>query len=130
MPRLTALAAFALPLAASGCWREVVDEDFGQVFACAEADGATRFSVRSTCTTVTCDRDLEGSCAVEAADGEVDVTSRFSWFTATNPGRVCDLGCRALFVSCGALDLAPGTWELTHGDRVEAIAVPAPPCDD
>jgi hypothetical protein len=96
-------------------------EDQGTVCMTLEGD-VLEVSVRfPTCLSSSCSRALDTSCQFSSADGVLELTSQGAY--ESTGANECTDDCGALTARCSSTGIAPGEYELRHGDERATVTV-------
>jgi hypothetical protein len=96
-------------------------ENEGTVCLTLEGD-ELEVSVRfPTCLSSSCSRALDTSCHFSTADGVLELTSQGAF--ETTGASECTDDCGALTARCSSAGIAPGEYELRHGDERATVTV-------
>jgi hypothetical protein len=98
----------------------------GTIFLESNPDGTLEAGVVfPACLSSTCDTVLETRCDISVDGSNIVMTSYGSY--ATPKYGSCSSDCRLLIAYCASADpLAPGVYDLVHGDNQGSVTLPTP----
>lgn len=105
-------------------WEAQSLTDEGTVCVEGEADATATVTVDSNfCMSSSCDRNETGSCTATLDGSTINVTSSFSWETATG-AVACTDDCGRLATTCEVGPLPAGEYTVVHGGDSETVTIP------
>ena len=122
---LRASASLAAACALSACGTASVSsyENEGELCFRSTPAGQLEVKVRfDTCLSSSCSREIETSCSISVAGGQIDVSSRGS---VEHKGGTCTDDCGELAARCLSEPLAAGVYQLRHGAASGEVTLPA-----
>jgi hypothetical protein len=122
---LRASASLAAACALSACGTASVSRYENEGELCFRSTPADQLEVKvrfDTCLSSSCSREIETSCSISVAGGQISVSSRGS---VERKGGTCTDDCGELAARCLSEPLAAGVYQLRHGAASSEVTLPA-----